>query len=90
MVEGNEKIEAESVMEYTDKLYDTVLADRRIKYVHGKMKSVEKDEILKSFSEGNIDILVSNGNRGRHKCSQCNDNACGKCGKIRPCTASSA
>lgn len=59
MVEENEKIEAESVMEYTDKLYDTVLADRRIKYVHGKMKSVEKDEILKSFSEGNIDILVS-------------------------------
>ena len=46
-------------MEYTDKLYDTVLADSRIKYVHGKMKSVEKDEILKSFSEGNIDILVS-------------------------------
>lgn len=59
MVEENEKIEAESVIEYAEKLHDTVLAKRRIAFVHGRMKSGEKDIILKNFAEGKIDILIS-------------------------------
>ena len=59
MVEENEKIEAESVIKYAGDLKDTVLGDKNIAFVHGKMKSDEKDEILKSFAAGEIDILVS-------------------------------
>lgn len=59
MVEENEKVEAESVVEYTETLRNTVLSDKNIAFVHGKMKSDEKDSILKSFSNGDIDILVS-------------------------------
>ena len=59
MVEENEKIEAESVIKYAEDLKDTVLGDKNIAFVHGKMKSDEKDEILKSFAAGEIDILVS-------------------------------
>ena len=59
MVEENEKIEAESVIKSAEDLKDTVLGDKNIAFVHGKMKSDEKDEILKSFATGEIDILVS-------------------------------
>lgn len=59
MVEENENIEAESVIEYADKLKETVLAKRNIAFVHGRMKSDEKDIILKNFAAGKIDILIS-------------------------------
>ncbi len=59
MVEENEKIEAESVTEYSKMLEDSVLGHRRIAVIHGKMKSDEKDGILKAFAAGEIDILVA-------------------------------
>ena len=59
MVEENEKVEAESVLEYAQGLKETVLEKRNIAVIHGKMKSDEKDSILKAFSAGDIDILVS-------------------------------
>ena len=31
----------------------------RVEFLHGKMKSQQKDAVMKSFSEGNVDILVS-------------------------------
>lgn len=59
MVDENEKIEAESVIEYSNNLKNTILGNRRIAVIHGKMKSVEKDSVLKDFANGNIDILVA-------------------------------
>lgn len=59
MVEENEKIEAESVTEYAESLKATVLGRRRIAVIHGKMKSEEKDTILKTFAAGETDILVA-------------------------------
>ncbi len=60
MVEENEKVEAESVLEYAQGLKETMLGDKRnIAVVHGKMKSDEKDSILKAFAAGETDILVS-------------------------------
>ena len=59
MVEENEKVEAESVLKYAEELKDTVLGDKRIAVVHGKMKSEEKDGILKAFAAGETDVLVS-------------------------------
>lgn len=59
MVEDNENIEAESVIEYAEKLDSTILAKRRVAVVHGRMKSDEKDIILKKFAAGELDLLIS-------------------------------
>lgn len=59
-VENNEDddSELENVVDYTDKLRE-VMPDIRIDYLHGKMKSSEKDRIMNLFSSGIIDVLVS-------------------------------
>ncbi len=59
MVEENEKVEAESVMEYSEGLRSTALGHRRIAVIHGKMRSEEKEGILMDFAAGKTDILVA-------------------------------
>lgn len=48
-----------SAAEYCEKLKKEIFPNLRIAFVHGKMKPAEKDKIMKSFSDGEIDILVS-------------------------------
>lgn len=59
MVEDNEEMDLESVMTYTDKLINTLPQSINIRYLHGKMKAKEKNDIMTMFSDGEIDILVS-------------------------------
>jgi len=47
-----------NVAEYTLGLQNR-LPELKIKCLHGKMKPSEKDEIMKEFGTGNIDVLVS-------------------------------
>ena len=47
-----------NVAEYTQELRKK-LPKLRIECLHGKMKSAEKDEIMRDFSTGKVDILVS-------------------------------
>ena len=47
-----------NVVEYTDNLRQK-LPNLNIECLHGKMKSKEKDEIMRAFSEKKIDVLVS-------------------------------
>ena len=47
-----------SAVGYAEEL-SQVFSQHRVCFLHGKMKSVEKDSVMKDFSEGNIDILVS-------------------------------
>lgn len=58
-VEENEDFELESVIQYTEKLKKEVASSIGIAYLHGKMKAKEKNAIMESFSEGQLDILVS-------------------------------
>ena len=58
MVEDSENIEAENVIDYTDKLR-AELKGVRIEYLHGKMRPVDKNEIMERFASGMIDVLVS-------------------------------
>ncbi|MBR5527723.1 MAG: ATP-dependent DNA helicase RecG [Clostridia bacterium] len=48
-----------SAAEYCEQLKREVFPDLSLDFVHGKMKPAEKDKIMKKFSEGNTDILVS-------------------------------
>ena len=59
LVEENEEMGLKSVIELTDKYKEETFSGYRVEYLHGKMKSKEKDEIMERFKNGEIDILVS-------------------------------
>lgn len=59
LVEENEEMDAKSVVELEAKYETEVFSNYRVRYLHGKMKQREKDEIMQEFKQGNIDILVS-------------------------------
>ena len=57
-IDDNPRSETTSVKSRYDKL-KKLYPDFRIEYLHGRMKPAEKDQIMTSFSEGKIDVLVS-------------------------------
>ncbi len=59
LVEESEEVEAKSVVELEEKYETEVFHNYRVRYLHGKMKQKEKDEIMHEFKDGKIDILVS-------------------------------
>ncbi|MEG1442294.1 MAG: helicase-related protein, partial [Oscillospiraceae bacterium] len=60
LVEESEVIEATAVDEYAEKLRNVaVLKNLIIEELYGRMKSWEKEEIMRRFVNGEIDILVA-------------------------------
>lgn len=59
LVEESEAIEAKAATELVEELKLEYFSDLRVGLLHGKMKASEKDEIMKSFKNKEIDILVS-------------------------------
>lgn len=58
MIEENEKLEVQSVLNYTEELTEK-LPDCSIACVHGKMKPKEKQAVMDGFAARQIDVLVS-------------------------------
>lgn len=60
MVEAEENdLGLENVIDYAKKLKSVMPETVQIAYLHGKMKSSQKDKIMQDFSDKHIDILVS-------------------------------
>ncbi|KAB3535221.1 ATP-dependent DNA helicase RecG [Alkaliphilus pronyensis] len=59
LVEESEAIEAHSATETAEELKNTVFTNYRVGLLHGKMKAREKEAVMTSFKNGEIDILVS-------------------------------
>lgn len=59
MVEESEGMDGENVLDYTAKLQQIFPSDIKVAFLHGKMHSREKNEIMESFAAGEIQILVS-------------------------------
>lgn len=59
MVEESETMEAENVIEYTQKVREALPPFIRTEYLHGKMKPKEKNEIMEQFARNEIQVLVS-------------------------------
>lgn len=59
LVEETEEINAKAVMELAQKYEREIFREYKVAFLHGKMRPKEKDEIMKQFKEGNMDILVS-------------------------------
>src|SRR5207247_8602327 len=58
LIEESEKIDLKSATEGFKKLSE-VFSGKRIALLHGRLKSEEKETIMRSFLAGAIDILVS-------------------------------
>ena len=48
-----------AAVEYAENLQTNVFPELSIAFIHGKLKSREKDKIMLEFANGNIDVLVS-------------------------------
>ncbi len=59
LVEESEAIEAKAAVDLVEELRLEYFTDLRVGLLHGKMKGSEKDTIMKSFKNKEIDILVS-------------------------------
>ncbi len=59
LVEESEKIDLKAATESFEKLSSTYFKNKSIALLHGRMGSEEKDAIMKKFSNGEIDVLVS-------------------------------
>jgi ATP-dependent DNA helicase RecG len=59
LIEESDLLEVKSAAQEYEKLQKEIYPELRIGLLHGKMKSKEKEEVMKKFSIGEIDILVS-------------------------------
>ncbi len=59
LIEESEKLDLKAATIMFEELRDKVFPKRRVGLLHGKMKSGEKDEIMRQFVAGELNILVS-------------------------------
>ena len=59
LVEESEKIDLKNATQRYEYLRDTVFPKSSVGLVHGKMKNADKEEVMRRFVAGEIDILVS-------------------------------
>lgn len=59
LVEEGDNDELRSAVEYADRLCREHLNGISVRYLHGKMKAKEKEEILRDFADGKTQVLVS-------------------------------
>lgn len=59
MIAESDSMEAEDVINYTDRLRKELPFGTRIECLHGKMPAAKKNELMERFSRREIDILVS-------------------------------
>lgn len=59
LVEESENIAAKSAVEHYQDLTEKDLRGFKIGLLHGKMKAREKDEVMKRFAGGELEVLVS-------------------------------
>lgn len=59
LVEESDKIEAKAAVEEYTRLQNEVFPDLKLGLLHGRMRSDEKEAVMRDFYRGDIDILVS-------------------------------
>lgn len=59
LIDDDPESEVRSVEAEYKRLKGSIFKHRNIGLLHGRMKPAEKDEVMRSFAEGSLDILVS-------------------------------
>jgi len=56
---GGQPMDLKAVTTYAKDLQEKVFPDLRVGFVHGKLRSKEKEEVMSAFASGDLDVLVS-------------------------------
>lgn len=56
---SDDDLSLKSVTALAEKYKTEIFGDYKVEYLYGKMKAKEKDDIMKRFKDGDIDILIS-------------------------------
>ena len=59
LIDESASIEARAATEEYERLSEQVFPDLRVGLLHGRLHSRDKDRILRSFSDGDLDVLVT-------------------------------
>jgi ATP-dependent DNA helicase RecG len=59
VIEENEERELKAAIQMYNKLRREILPDLKIGLLHGRLEAEEKDEVMRRFQKGEIDVLVS-------------------------------
>lgn len=59
LVEESEKLDVGAAVDAHTRLDEEIFPDLRVGLLHGRLKGAEKDEVMRSFAGGDLDILVS-------------------------------
>lgn len=59
LIEESDKLEVKAVMEEADRLKNEIFPDLEVGLIHGRMKSIEKEDIMRRFNDKKLDILIS-------------------------------
>ncbi len=59
VIEESETLDVRSATEAYEHLADDVFADLRVALIHGRLPSEQKDDVMRSFVDGALDVLVS-------------------------------
>ena len=59
LVEESDQIEAKSVTEMAVQIAEKDLLGLRVGLLHGRLKSAEKEDIMRRFADGTMDVLVA-------------------------------
>jgi ATP-dependent DNA helicase RecG len=58
-IEESESIDAATAVAEAERLQAGPFRDARVAVVHGQLKSVDRDEVMRAFKAGDLDVLVS-------------------------------
>jgi len=59
LVDESEKVDLLSATQEFERLRDDVFPEARVGLIHGKLQSTRKDEVMREFLAGEIDVLVA-------------------------------
>jgi len=59
LIEESEKIDLQAAVKAFETLENKIFTDFDLSLLHGRMKADEKESIMKDFSDGNIDALIT-------------------------------
>jgi ATP-dependent DNA helicase RecG len=59
LIEESENLEVKAAVAEYERLSREIFPDLRLGLLHGKMKGADKEEVMHSFKEGELDVLIS-------------------------------
>lgn len=59
LVDESEELDLKSATETAQRMREEIFPDLRVDLIHGRLKVGEKDEVMKRFRNGEIDVLVA-------------------------------